>query len=143
MRYFEVTVPVIVNDERDGFEKYCVLGIGMLHFFRLGRLLCLVQYGFQAFVQSAPGTRIVWWRIVLQEPQQFDAEPRRWHEVIRVILEITITCRHDLLKRRKKADQDQNWGTRFKDSYPRQTRDSESNAALVLVRILLDQGVDE
>ncbi len=65
-------LPVVVNDERDCFEENTVLGVRVLNLFRLGRLLGLVQDGLQAFVESSANTRILGWRVVLQQTQQLD-----------------------------------------------------------------------
>ena len=62
-------LPVIVNDERDCFEKDCVLGIGVLHFFRLGRLLGLVQNGDQTLVESPSNPLVVRGWVVLEQPE--------------------------------------------------------------------------
>lgn len=89
-------IPVVVDNERDCFEKNTVLGIGMLNFFRFGRLLSLVQNGLQTLIKPATNSRIIRRRVVLQQSQQFDRQPRRGHEIIRVILEVCVARSHDL-----------------------------------------------
>ena len=48
----QVRLAVVVDDERDGLEEDAVLGVRVLHFLRLGRLLRLVQDRLQALVQA-------------------------------------------------------------------------------------------
>lgn len=60
------------------------------HLFRLGRLLGLVQNGLQTFVESVFDCSVLWWRVVLQQPQQLHRKPGRGHEVIRVVLQICV-----------------------------------------------------
>lgn len=53
------SLPVGVDDQTNGLEKYSILGIGMLYLFRLGRLLRLVQYRLEAFGKSSSNTSIL------------------------------------------------------------------------------------
>lgn len=42
-----------MDDESDGLEQHCVLGIGVLHFLGFGRLLRFVQDGLQALGEAS------------------------------------------------------------------------------------------
>ena len=55
----EVGVGVHVDDEVDGLEEHGVLGVGVLHLLRLGRLLGLVQDSLQALRQPRANARVL------------------------------------------------------------------------------------
>ena len=69
----QVGVTVHVDDKVDCFKQNCILSIGMLHFLRLWRLLCLVQYRLDALCKSVPDSRIIYniSRNVLREHGNF------------------------------------------------------------------------
>lgn len=52
--------PVVVDDEGDGLKQHCVLGVGVLHFLGLGRLLGLVQDGLQALRQASSQSTVLY-----------------------------------------------------------------------------------
>jgi len=56
----QVGVTVHVDDEVDCFKENGILGIGMLNFLRLRRLLCLVQYCLNALYQPVPDCRVIY-----------------------------------------------------------------------------------
>ncbi len=74
-------LPVIVNDERDCFEEYAVLRVGVLNLLRLGRLLRLVQDRLQTLVQTTADTRILGRRVILKQTQQLDGQPEMCYEM--------------------------------------------------------------
>lgn len=49
-----------MNDEADGLEEHCVLGVGVLHLLGLGWFLGLVEDGLQALCQAAPNCSILY-----------------------------------------------------------------------------------
>lgn len=51
--------PVVVDDERNGFEENGILGVGVLNLLGLGRLLGFVQNSLQTFRQATPQCRVL------------------------------------------------------------------------------------
>ena len=89
-------LPVIVDDEGDGFEEDGVLGVGVLHLLGLGRLLGLVQDGLQTLHQPALDGAVLRRRVALQQAQQLAGQPGRRDKVVGVVLEVRGGRRHDL-----------------------------------------------
>lgn len=87
-----------MNDQGNGLKQDAIFGVGVLDLFRLGRLLGFVENRFQALVQPAAHTRILWRGVVLQEPQQLDRQPGRGHEVVGVVLEVGVARSDNLLE---------------------------------------------
>ena len=117
----EVGLAVVVDDKADGLKENSILRVGMLDFLRLWWLLSLVENGLKTLVQSRSDSWILWWGIVLKKSQKLDREPRGGHEVVGVVLEVCVGGCHD----------------------PRQPGYGQGDAALVLLGILLDQGVNQ
>lgn len=101
--WFNRGSPVIVDDEWDSLKQDCILCIRMLHLFRFWWFLCFIENCFQTLNQAAFDSTIFWWRVTLQQAQQFARKPGSWNKVVCVILKIGWGWGHDL----------ENWGGEF------------------------------
>lgn len=91
-------VPVIVDDKWYSLKQDSILGVGMLNLFGLGRLLSFIENSLQALHQTAFHSPILWRRVTLQQTQQLTGQPRSWHKVVGVVLQVSGGWWHDLKK---------------------------------------------
>ena len=82
----QVRFAVRVNDDTDGLEQNGILGVGMLNLFGFWRFLSFIQNTIETLVQSASDTGVLRRGVVLKQAQELHGEPRRRHEVVRIVL---------------------------------------------------------
>lgn len=75
----------------------------VVYLFRLGWFLSFVEDGVEAFVEAPPHAWVLWGRVVLQEAQELDGEPRRRHKVVSVVLKVGVAGCYYLWREKNKT----------------------------------------
>lgn len=80
----------------DVLVLYTKMNISLPYLFRFWWLLGFIENGIKAFIETAPHTRVLWGRVVLEQTQELHREPWGWHKVVGVVLQICVACCHNL-----------------------------------------------